>query len=892
MTKHNRENILLLFLLLFLYPVLNAQQYQINFENSTLSDALVKTSEQFKVKVAFDNQNLDKVIINKKITANTIDEFLLYLLVNTGYTFQFKHNNYLIVEGEIQEKPATAYQITGSIIDVETGEQLPFATVRLPDQNYSIPASENGTFYLGHLKSGSTRIVISYIGYYILDTTINMVQNESHCSFKLSRKLQEIEKVVVNEPKVEMVEYRDNVDFATTLNPLKLIDLPVMAETDIFRALQLLPGVSYSENSSELSIRGGTSDQNLVLYDGQTLYNLSHYFGLFSSINPNVIKDIQIFKGGYDSRYGERVSGIVDITGKNGNQLRSTVYGDVNLVSGNIVTEIPLGKKVTLMFAGRRSYSDVYSTEFANNLFRKSNDQLLRDRNSIVSHTTPSFFFFDINSKLNYRISDKENITLGVYGGKDHYTNKINVVNHSLTADISDVNTWNNYGVNATWLKQWNDGYFTSFQVGTSGYSNVYNSKSSISDTAMHQPGRMNNYNIHDNNRLSDISVNFKNSLTLNKNHLLSFGLLGRRNSITYKKDAESIYIYDNKAQTSYSGAVYAQDQVQLGKWTLKPGLRIDYYDGTRQVYFEPRFATSYKFTNAFSVRFATGKFYQFISQVLTQQDAAYNKNFWVLANDSLHPVQSSTHYVIGSTYSFNNFVFDIEFYYKTFAGVQEYTFVSPYSRGADFPKYFPGNGQGMNLFSKEGSMMGGPPKDSAAGTPGYYVTGEGRAYGMDVSLRYKFKNFTSWVSFSLGRSVRQYPWINNNAEVPAPTDQLHQVSWANMFAWQKWNFGSTCLFSTGRPYIDFTQNKENIQFTRIYKRLPNYFRTDVSANYSFNLSKVKFKAGLTLINIFNTQNYYDINSRKFETDNSSFSETNLIRAQELSYNLFLHFSF
>ena len=151
-------------------------------------------------------------------------------------------------------------------------------------------------------------------------------------------------------------------------------------------------------------------------------------------------------------------------------------------------------------------------------------------------------------------------------------------------------------------------------------------------------------------------------------------------------------------------------------------------------------------------------------------------------------------------------------------------------------------------------------------------------------------KNFSSWVSYTLGRSFHKFPMINSGSQIPAPTDQTHQVSWANMLSLKRWNFGTITLFSSGRPYIDYTMNEQNLPTVRNYKRLPDFFRSDVSANYNFSLGRVKLKVGGTIINIFNTQNYFDVNTRKFDFANTSFSETNLIRSQQLSLNLFIHF--
>ncbi len=910
--KKNTKIVSIAFIFVLFCTYSHAQKYKLTNNNETLSQALLNASKQFNIKVAFDAQKLETFIVNEKVEGKTIDEFLHNLLSDFGLDFQYKHGTYLIVNKDPQSGDAVSdnYQIIGSVSDKETGEQLPQATIKIPDQDYNIAASANGSFFLKNKSSKPVHLSISYIGYYPIDTVIKFKHPSEECEFKLNKKLQTIDTVIVKVPKIDMIDYRNDGDFAITINPSKLNDLPILTETDIFKSLQLLPGISYSENSSQLSIRGGSSDQNLVLYDGQTLYSLSHYYGMFSSLNPNIIKDIQVYRGGYDSRYGERISGIIDITSKSGNQLKPSIYGDINLLSGSLTAEVPLNKKLTVIMSGRRSYSDLYSTEFASNLFEKNTNPVIKDPNSIVSQSTPTFYFYDYNTKLSYRINNKENLSLSLYGGKDYYNNNYSVNSDSLGATIHDRNSWTNYGISAAWLKQWNGPFFTNIQIGTSGYSNSYNNTVLLEDstrskpTNIYLPNKKNYFNTNSQNELSDFFISLRNTWYVNNTNQLNFGLLTRRNSVYYHKDADKVYVYDNTNQKSWIYSTYIQDRMLLfDHLTLKPGLRLSLYDGNKNWYFEPRFAADYRFSDRFSVRFATGHFCQFINQVIVQQDMGYTKNFWVLADDSLHPVVTSNHFIVGSTYEKGNILIDAEAYYKSYSGIQEYLYVSQFLRDSNFPNYFP-------HWPSTGSQVPPPPAESSKDAvtdmttatstttattstpPSYYINGKGRSYGIDLSIRYRYKIFTSWISYSLSKSVHQFPALLHNKEFPAPTDQRHQLSWANMLSLNKWNIGTTTLFSTGRPYIDFTNETNPIPTTRVYKRLPNYFRSDLSANYNFTFLKTKLKVGATIINVFNTRNYYDINTRKFDFENTSFSETNVIRAQKLSFNLFLHFEF
>jgi ferric enterobactin receptor len=880
------NNILIIALITFsLNLQLNAQSYKLTFHNLPLSEALVKISREFDIKVAFDAEKLGNVIINKEAKGNSINEFLSDLLENTGFDYKFRYDRYLIVElnrDYIASLPEEC-QIVGSVSDRETGEQLPYASVILYNKNILTSASENGSFCIKNITFRPVHLMISYIGYYPVDTTISWTDPMVSLNIGLCRKVNLLDTIVVKGERLDMVALRNDVDFAATIEPSRLIDLPVSYETDVFRMLQLLPGISYSENSSGLSIRGGSGDQNLVLFDGQTLYNLSHYYGVVSALNPNVIKDLQVYKGGYDSRFGERVSGIIDITSKSGNQNKPVVYGDINLLSGNITAEIPVSKKLTVVAAARRSYSDIYSTGFANGLFDRKMDLFRGDSSNIVVQTRPSYYFYDYNSKITYRKSNLETFSLSIYGGKDYFKNAYSGTSSSLIIDAVDRNRWNNYGISATWLKQWNESFYSNLQIGTSGYSNESSNSTVINRTMapgnnhLFLPNPQNDFNTFSRNDLKDLYLSLRNNYKFSNSNQLSFGMLVRKNSIYYHKDADIIYVYDNTDKSAGTYSLYLQDRLTFIKnLTIKPGIRVSYYDGRDGMFFEPRFSANYRISDAFSVRMATGRYYQFISQVLAQQETSYNKNFWVLADNYIHPELKSDHFIIGVTAGKGKLLLDAEAYIKSFTGLQEYIFISQFLKNADFPSYFP---------PQNGSN---PPRQQ----PSYFVTGTGKSSGIDILLKYRGNNFTSWLSFSAGRSFQQFPDINNNARIPAPSDQPFQTSWTNMLTLGKWNFGAITLYSSGKPYIDYSRSSNNLPVTRVYNRLPDYFRSDLSVNYNFHISKAKLKTGITFLNIFNTQNYFDVNTRKFDFENTSFSETRLILSQSFSINMFLHFLF
>lgn len=887
--KNIRVAFCILIFLFTILPEIHSQAYRLSFRNIKLSEALITLTSQLDIKVAFDSRKLGAVMVNKDISGNNADEVMTNLLQGTGYKFRFKYNRYLIVmeDSSAEEDSASAFQIIGSVSDRQTGEQLPFATISAPDQDIVSSATETGSFSLRDVVTNPLHLQITYIGYCPLDTTIFLNERVSNVNFGLNSTFKTLDSIIVKGSRVEMVELRNDVDFATTINTGKLSDLPALVETDVFRILQVLPGISYGENAQGLSIRGGSTDQNLILFDGQTLYNLSHYYGVVSALNPNIIKDLQVYKGGYDSRFGERVSGIVDITGKSGSQTEPSVYGDINLVSANVTAEVPVGSKISLIGAVRRSYSDIYSTELSEALVSRNLEWFRNDSATIISQTKPRFYFYDYNTKISFRPSNIENFTLSIYGGKDNFRNSYSGSYRDLVVEATDRNVWSNYGISACWQKQWNETFYSSVQTGTSGYLNNSSNLTAIDRTfapgtdPRFLPDTVNQFNVFSQNNLKDYFLSARGTLQQSSLNQISFGFLARNNSIYYHKDADKVYVYDNINQSGWTLSSYIQDRINIARrLVLKPGIRLSYFTGNGGWYAEPRLSANYTISSALSLRVATGKYYQFLKQILAQQETGYNKYFWVMADNTSHPVVSSIHYLAGVTFEKGRFLLDAEGYYKTYSGLQEYIFVSQYLKNSDFHEYFPG----VNNLNE-------PPPNNPP-QPSFYITGNGKSYGIDILIKYKGKNYSSWLSCSTGRSIQNYQRINGGDDIPSLVDQPFQLSWTNMFTAGKWNIGTMTLWSAGKPYLSHSVVNSDQTILRVYNRLPDYFRTDLSVNYSLAIHGVQLKPGISLNNLFNTHNYFDITTRKFDFESTSFTGVTLIESQAFSINAFIHFVF
>lgn len=849
-----------------------SQKYNFKFNNTTVSDALLEVAQKTNIRISFDASLMEGFIITRNISSDSISSVLYKIIEDTGCHTIFKHNTWLIAKPYINSREKTKSRwISGIIYDKETGERLPYATIFISQNGQYVFTTVDGIFSTKIKETNSCGIFVKYIGYETLDTIVNLHNTHNSLHLGLQLKQHNIATINVKGKNLEMLDILKDAGHAT-INPKRFSDLPNYGETDVFRTLQLLPGISAQENSAQLNIRGSSADQNLVTYDGFTLYNLDHFFGVFSAINPNVIKDIQVFRGGFDSRYGERVAGIVEITGKSGNKTKPQIYGGVNLISANLITEIPVTKKLTMVAAARRAYTDVFSSWLADEILAKKTGLATKEPNSDV--IDPEFYFNDYNAKITWSPNEKENISFSVYGAKDYLNGSYESKKENISINTDDINKWGNYGMGVSWKKQFNQNFFGTIQTGHSGYYNDYNNFTTYTDSVQSPlviTNRSEESATNEKNKLLDYFISLKSTLFFNNSHTLDFGLSTRHVSFEYYKDDGNDIVYSQLNDKSMLYTGFLQDQITWKKFKIKPGLRLNYYSETKKFYTEPRLALNYDINDKIFLKAATGRYYQYLNKSETEQSYGYSRDFWVLADGNQKPVVKALHYILGAGIKTQKFSMDIEAYYKNINGLQEFLY----------------NSQANN--SNNGNNLSNGLDDQNLSK---FISGKGKAYGIDFLIKYQNTNFTSWLSYSLSKSNHNFDEINNGDDIPALCDQTHELKWTNMYPYKKWNFSSLMIYTTGHPYVENYENDGNFNVTRTYNRLQDYFRVDLAANYNFKIKKVHIKPGLSLLNVFNTENYLDVYIYNFNFDGNPQLKKTYVKAQDITLNFFVNFKF
>lgn len=307
---------------------------------------------------------------------------------------------------------------------------------------------------------------------------------------------------------------------------------------------------------------------------------------------------------------------------------------------------------------------------------------------------------------------------------------------------------------------------------------------------------------------------------------------------------------------------------------SFKLGGRINGYNRSPKIYYEPRLSANYRIGDWLNLKLATGRYYQFLSKVAPSQSYGYNRDFWVIADDEKHPVQSADHFIAGTTLTYKRFSLDAEFYYKTIDGIQLFLYIPPFQKNVDPGRFIP------------------PGQAKKVQLPSKFITGEGSSTGIDLLLKYESNRFTSWLAYSRGNAKRNFKEINHNEDIPAPFDKANEFKWTNLFTFGQWNFSGMWIYSTGQPYVASQTVDKTLTASFNYDRLPDFKRLDLAANYNLQIQKVRIKLGMSVINVLNQENYNDIYSRNFNFDSTSFNETTYVRSLGISPNFFISFQY
>ncbi|MCC8423478.1 TonB-dependent receptor [Mucilaginibacter sp. UR6-11] len=720
------------------------------------------------------------------------------------------------------------FTISGTIKDNASGETLPGATVsflELPGKGVTTNAYG---FYSIAIAEGEYTMLTSYTGYFTDTLKLRLTKNIlTNVSLKTSSGQ-------LGEVKIRSTSSRSNNILTSPagvqmLSIKDIANVPVLlGEKDILKTIQLLPGiVSAGDGNSGFFVRGGSADQNLILLDEATVYNPSHVLGFFSVFNSDAIKDISIYKGGMPANYGGRLSSVEDIRMNDGNNQKFGASGGIGLIASRFTAQGPLwDHRGSFIVSARRSYADLFTG--------MSSD-------TTIKHS--KIYFYDVNLKSNYQIDDNNRLFLSGYFGKD-------VMNFKHDEGLD-------YG-NATGTLRWNHIFNAKLFSNTSLiYSNyTYNVNFDDNTDVIKVSSAITDYHLKQNfnyylNTANKLNFGFESTYHITQPGAAVSAASSNFNNISLQKkhSLESALYLSNEwnasDQLKITYGVRLSELVVLGPGHFytydKDGNKTDSTDYARgkivKSYFtpEPRFAASYQLNNNSSVKLSYDRNVQNI-HLLSNSPFISATIIYLPSSNNIKPEiadQASLGYY--HTFRENGYEFSSEIYYKNLQNQIDYR-------------------NGANLAGNE------------------YVEadllyGSGRAYGWETYIKKKSGKFTGWLSYTLSRTERKIPGINNGHYYPATQDQTNHLSLVGMYqAGKKWTFSANFVYNTGNA-VTWPSEKFAVDGATVYyyggrnsSRLPAYNRLDIGATLlAKKTAKYESSWDFSIYNVYGQSNPSDI---------------------------------
>ena len=808
------------------------QYVTVHFIEITLEEALTQLTEQYNIPIAFDNTETRKHVITVDFVNMPIDQVLESLVAPAKLEVSKIDKVYVIRPSLDSSKPALI-NISVKVEDINSKEPLPYALASLVNSKIFATTNTRGVFSLINI-SDTSRIHLSYLGY---KDTIVSVQNITN-TIKLTPEPGLLKEVIVKDQGSNTISYGEETS-KITFNPRAMDRLPVLGGNDVFRALQLLPGVSgTNETSSGLIVRGSSPDKNLVLLDGYSLYHVDHFYGIYSAFNSKAIKNIQLHKGNFSAKYGGRSSSVMILTAKDGNQSKFSGDLGVNFVDINGVLEFALTDKLTLIAAGRRSITDVVENYLFKELFDKAvvNSGDVNNVSSLdYKELNPNFSFGDFNIKMTYRADDKDHFAVSFYSSNDNLSYEyLSKIEEFVEYSTSERSTWGNLGASGLWSRQWNKKFSSQTQIAYSSYySNtklediyVYNDTLGLPDEEYLQAQR---------NNVNDVTIKIDNQFRTSKNSILNFGIANTFNTINLSSiiDEEEFPVFNQEGNQLQLYGDYGL--FITPKFEVNLGLRANHFNLTNTVYIEPKINLKYDAYNWLKFKGAWTINNQMISRILRLDLFTSNPDFWILANNDI-PVINSSQWAGGVHLNFPIATIDVE-------GFISYTY--------DEVEYLPS----LRNFDLEDQSQ-----------DQLYASGDNVTKGIELLVEKGIGKYSGWISYTLSNSLNYFDDLNGGKAFPSRFDQRHEFKLVNMYKAGSWDFSLIWIYGTGKPYsapegsysiktLDGSAIN-NIAYSRINnERLPDYHRLDLSSTYNFDLGNTKAKIGLSVFNIYNRKN-------------------------------------
>ncbi|MBT8317715.1 MAG: TonB-dependent receptor [Lutibacter sp.] len=815
---------------------------KVNSQNSfSFLEELNLVENKFDVKFSYVISNIENIQLQEKISdISTLNEIITYINSQT-FLIATKIDGRFISIAPKQEN----IEICGTIVD-KNNIPINKASIIVSGKLYGSTSDENGIFYLKNLKI-SDNIKFQYLGNKSILKNVNeLISPVSDC-IKLTMVEEEIE---LNE--VFIKNYIANSlsklkDGTVQLDTKNFDILSGQVEPDLLQTSQILPGVeSPNESISNINVRNGVSDQNVIFWDNIKMYNPTHFFGLISAVNPYLTKNISIIKNGTSAKYNDGVSSTMLLETDNAlTQILKGGFG-ANFISYDGFITVPVNDKLNLKTSFRNSNNNWFNTPTYDSYFNKT------FQNSAVGTSTSNsdFSFYDVNVSLLYNLNSNNNL-------KVNYIKINNDLNYYEVdgSNLADKIKQNSDAIGLTYNSKINSkliakisGYYTKYSLLSNNYQN--NQQQLV----------IQENEVLENSIKTTLNYTFNNYFSLESGYQLNeTGVLSRTNvdNPLYNRIQRSVML---------NHSAFLESNYKDNRWFVRTGVRFNYFDKIDQTTIEPRINVNYSFDKNLSINTQFEAKSQYTSQVIDYLDdfLGVETRRWVMADENI-PLIKSSQFSLGSTFKKSKLLIDLNFFYKNINGI-----------------LISGQGFQNQIQNKR-------------------LDGEQKSTGIEVLLNQRSKKADFWLSYTLSNSDLLFKQINENY-FPSNNDIRHSSTIGFNFHFNKrLNTSISGIIKSGRPFTTINTGQETkkdgnftiVNYASLNKeRLKAYSRVDFSINYLFlKTQTINSTVKFGILNVFNKEQILDSYYVVDQNDNSKATKIN-IKSLEFTPNISLRFAF
>ncbi len=708
---------------------------------------------------------------------------------------------------------------SGYVMDSASNETLVGATVALKGTKFGTYTNKSGFFSLTKILPGEYTIIVSYLGYEKKSFKLKFDEMES-IRRDIKLKHDGIKTIEISVEAEREVEKREITISKVNVPIEQLKEIRIGGESDVFRSLQFLPGIlTSSQISSGLYIRGGSPDQNLVLVDGSVVYNPTHLFGFISTFNSDAIKDVELIKGGFPAEYGGRLSAVLNLTQKDGNQNEVDGLVSLGALSSKVSIEGPLFNG-SWFVGGRRTYLELFKAFVPDD----------------PTNPLPDFNFYDVNAKISQNFGNDDKLFISGFMSADALSYDSYGMNMQL--DIG------NQLLSTKWTHIFGDNLFTTLNLSYSKYKNRFY-------------GNQSGYEFLIDNTITDYTLKGSVEWFTSDKLTTKFGFESTKYTFGYLQnftgDADSTSPGSsggtlNLLVDDWNHSLFGQVNYRMFELiSFQGGLRVNYWLQRNLVTYEPRLALRYQFHENVAFKAAWGIYHQNL-RLATMPDFSFFDTW--LPTDSTVPESKSMHYIFSvETNPFEGYDLNFDVYYKRMNNINE-----------------------INMNSLEGNTV----------SDVFYI-GDAESYGAEIFLQKKFGKLTGWFGYALGFIYARFDEINNGKEFRPKYDRRHDLKLVLQYKLDdSWDFGGSFTFQSGQSYTGATSRFQSrlidqnygrgkiVPSQRYGLRLPASHQLNINVSYSFTTFGLPSRLILDVYNVYNRRDIW------FRYYNTQMEETNV----------------